>query len=368
MSNKIETKYGSVTIEKADQTGPYRLYRKFFKSKAHRTMIEKFGKIVRKYYPNYSEKDVAELYGTLSEKGCSYATMANILMEQLGNDDRTFQEHFGYSLGNSDGSINYNMLMVDIYACIANMIELNVYKYDRRKFSDYIEAANVLLGGNYIDKRQAINDLNKVGWLGDGVDENGMLIFLNNKQFVSNTFIGNYRDIAKELFGIDNVNISKEQLEGLLKQNNFGYKFNFLQAPSKFSGLANGRISNLKKWMNKYFEVNNADLALEAEDIKSYNINCGSFIEIIKAKMAEGYSFDVSAHDEEVWMQNGKDYDKPASENSGHAMSFEGFDANEDFLVCSWGKNYTIAKEYYDKLEFTAIKIASSNKDRKRGM
>jgi len=40
MSRIITTKYGNVTIEKANQTVPYRLYRKFFKSKTDKKRLE----------------------------------------------------------------------------------------------------------------------------------------------------------------------------------------------------------------------------------------------------------------------------------------------------------------------------------------
>lgn len=367
MKGEIKTKYGTVIIKKASQIEPYKLYRKVFKNKAQKLIIEEFEKIVKKYYSNSSEKDIAKLYSILSKSGCTYATMANILMEQLGNDNEVFKEYFGYSLGNSDGTINYNKLMLDIYACISEMVEISIHVVEVRKFASVIEAANILTGREYNDSVSAINELNRAGWIADGIDKDGMLVFRHGTNHTK-SLIGSYREIAKELFGCVDPNIGKKQLEELFKQNNLEYKFNYIPIHSKFSGLDNLRANNLGKWMNKYFEVHEANLSLSATIIETKNVDVVEFINSINLFINNGYSIEVSAHDKDVWMQNGKDFDKPAPNNNGHAMNFLGFDDNGNILVCSWGKTYSIALDFYQKLEFTAIKIESNNKGVKKGI
>lgn len=364
----VATEYGNVDIKKASQENPYRLYKKVFKSKKHKDMIEELKDIVRKYYPNYGDKDISIMYDSLSKSGCTYATMANVIMEQLGNDNNTFYDYFGYSLSDKAGKVILDKLMVDIYACISRMVEVEVYKYDICKFRNVFEASRELLGKEYNNSSLASVDLFNAGWRSDGVDEKGMLIF-KNRFCTKETLMGTYSDIAYSLFDVKDVNMNKENLEMLFKQNNMEYKFSFLDVYSKFSGLPVLRLNNLVKWMDKYFDKNNINLALEASIIDSSSVSYEEFLKNIHNKMDDGYSIDVSSPlKADVWMSDGKEWVKPTEGNAGHQMNFLGFDKEGNILVCSWGKTYMFPKEFYKELEFMAIKVVGKDREVKKSM
>lgn len=366
MAHKINTQYGEIVIHKASQLGPCQLYKKFFKSKNDKEMLEELKAIVKKYFPNYSDKDISNLYSILSKSGCTYATMANVIMEQLGNDDEIFQQYFGYSLCNRDGTINYDKLMLDIFACISQMVELEIHRYDVRKYSSIIEAAKILLNYDYVDTTKASLDLFNVGWIGDERDENGMFVF-KNKSCTNESLIGSYSEIALKLFNINDKDMDREKLEQLLKVNNIGYRFNYTAVQSKFSGLPVIRINNLKRWMNKFFESNNINLELHATIIKSSSVDYEEFQRDIYDKLIEGYSIDVCSHLEtDVWMTDGYAWEKPTEKTAGHLMNFQGFDKDGNILVCSWGKTYMFPKEFYRKLEFMAIRIGNGQLNSKK--
>lgn len=367
-NNKIVTKYGTVSIKKAAQGAPYRLYKKIFKSKAHREMIDDLRKIVKKYWPNYKNEDIEKLYSKLSNSGCTYATIANTIIEQLGNDDRAFKEYFGYSLCNSNGTINHNKLMVDIYACLSPMVELSTHKYEKYKFNNIFEAAEKLLNKQYDTENIAYGDLFDAGWIADGLDEYNKLIF-KNRHCVNENFLGTYRELAKKLFNIDDVDMDRNKLEKLLKNNDIEYQFDYLEEYSKLSGLGPVGTSNIEKWINKYFEVNNINLKLEAIIIESMRIDYNELLDNIYSKLDEGYSINVGTNvSSKIWMTEGKIWTKLGGNNVGHAMNFEGFDKEKNILVCSWGNSFMIPKDFYQELKFTGIKILSNAKDVKKGL
>jgi Ca2+-binding EF-hand superfamily protein len=118
----ISTSCGNVKFIKANQTMPYKLQKKTFKSKSNRILSKELEDIIRKYYPDYTNKEILELYKEMSDSGCTYSSIANVIIEQLGNDDKVFRDLFGYSLYDNDGNINYNKFSVDIFSCISKSL------------------------------------------------------------------------------------------------------------------------------------------------------------------------------------------------------------------------------------------------------
>ena len=106
--NINHNKLGNINIVKANQQAPYKLYKKFFKLKNDKILLEELNDIIRKYYPDYSEKEILQLYNDLNKYGCTYASIANVIIEQIGHDDTIYKEFFGYSLYDKNGNINYN--------------------------------------------------------------------------------------------------------------------------------------------------------------------------------------------------------------------------------------------------------------------
>lgn len=350
-----------ITSERASQEFIYRLYKKFLKSKKDKEVLNEFKEIVKRYYPNYTEDNIKELYSKLSSSGCTYATMANVIMEQFNSDVNSFKEYFGDRFCNSDGSINYNKLMLDIFVCIANMVELRVYRYESCNFNSYTEAAKVILGIDTIDTINALNALNKAGWLGDGVTADGKLIFTNQRNSTTSIFRGIPRSIARELFNIDDDNMDINKLESLLKENRLGFKFSNINVASKFSGLESVSSINIKTWMQVYFERNGINLDLEAHNINKTGLSFNEFRLLVDSNINNGYSINVSPSvDSNIAMTDGSILGWTNINN--HAMNFESFDSNGNIIVCSWGERHIIPKEYYNQLDFIAIKLINNTR------
>ena len=365
MSNKIITQQGPVVaFEKASQTFPYTLLRSPFKRIINRNLLNKFKEIARNYFPNYTDKDIAKLFKLLSNEGCTYATMANIIMEQFGNDNNTFYEYFGYSLCNKDGTINFNKLMVDIFACISQMVELKVTTFNTRSFSSPIEAAKILLNKECFDNNQAHLLLFNAGWFGNGFDDRGLLLFSNKQNPKTETFIGTYRELGKSIFNIDDPSMNQEKFNILFKEQKKDYScysFDFFDIASKFSGLSSVIEKNIKKWLNIYFEKKGIDLIIETYVINTYKKSYDAVKEELYAFLDEGYSFKVSPSTcSNVYMTDGTIFGWGKIDH--HAMNFEGFDPDGNILVCSWGKHHMIPKEYYNELEYVGIRLVNNTK------
>jgi hypothetical protein len=143
----------------------------------------------------------------------------------------------------------------------------------------------------------------------------------------------------------------------MLVQNNFEFDYNFESISSKLSGLSN-KQTNMKKWIDKFFAIKGIYSNLDIDVINNFDVNYDEFVDIVLNKINEGFSIEVSAPlKKDVWMTDGKGWEKPNSDKAGHQMNFEGFDNNGNILVCSWGKTYMFPKEFYSLLEFSAIKI-----------
>ena len=367
MSTSIKTTFGPVVMfERANQEGPYRLYKKKFKFKKDKILLAELEEIIKRYYSDYTNKDVEKLYSKLSSSGCTYATMANAIMKQFNNDVNSFKLYFGEHLCNSDGSINHNKLMLDIFACIANMVELKIIKYKTCIFNNYIEAAKDILGIDTINTTEALNNLNNAGWLGNGIDENGKLIFINKRYPEIEIYRDTPRNLANKLFGIDDDSMDVDKLELFLKNTDTEYSLEYLEANSKFSGLVIS-ANNIKKWMQIYFERNNIDLNLEAFSINRKDLLMGNFNLLITSLLEQGYSINVSPSvGSNVTMTDGSIFGWGDIKN--HAMNFEGFDPNGNILVCSWGENHMIPKEYYNQLDFICIKLMDNVKEFKKSI
>lgn len=370
LSNKIVSKYGTISIKKASQDLPYSLDKKFFKSKEDRGLLNDFKNIVKKYYPNCDDAFVSNLYTGLSELGCTYASIANVIIEQLGLDNDSFKKIFGYSIYRNDGSFDSNKLMIDIYSCIANMVELRINIYEKREFDNYLVAAKELLGHDYKTDNEALMALvadSDSKWILNGISKDNKLI-LKSKKCVNKSFIGTYSNIAKQIFEIDNPDISRRELEVLLEKAGYGFKFYYDEVYSKLSGLGSVKVKNLQMWINKFFEVNNIDLNLEVENINNSNLNYNEFVEYIINKQNEGYSIEVSSTlKSETWMTDGKVWEKPTSDKAGHQMNFEGFDEKGNIVICSWGKTYMFPKEFYKNLEFMSLMVVPSKREIEKG-
>lgn len=126
--------------------------------------------------------------------------------------------------------------------------------------------------------------------------------------------------------------------------------------PTKLSVL----INHADKWVNIFLD----DLGLDA-DIRVYRIYADDYKEnevhtILMSGALSGLLIGVTApRNSKVYATDGSflGWDEMSSKESGHEMTFYGFDQDDNFLVLNWGKVYMIPKEFWNKLVFSVAQI-----------
>ena len=113
--------------------------------------------------------------------------------------------------------------------------------------------------------------------------------------------------------------------------------------------------------MNRYFEDRGINLTANGFEIK-HNGSYDQLVSNVDLMTQNGYSVNVSTRaTEKISMTNGTRLGWTTlggpGQTAGHAMTFRGFDTDGNIIVSSWGELYTIPKMYFDKLDFTAVKV-----------
>lgn len=340
------------------------LYKKKFKSRADRRLLDEFNALVRSYYPNYSDKDVVKVYDDLCKNGCTYSSIANVIMVQLKNNIELF-ELYGNNMLDVNGSVNCNKLVLDIFLGISKAIELTVCVPERYIFDSRIEAARRLLDIELNNDTDATNALLNQGYRFEGLTEDRKLII--EKMGEVQCFLDNCDVIAHKLFGIVEPGMDKDRLEEFLNLYGCSYKINYTEFFEKFSGFGALVVDNRNKWLNRYFEKKGINLSGEFGffhyDYNSYE----EFMNGVMDKVNNGYSIVVSSKKSKneiyrVWAKGMEKKDfgwaQISLEDFSHSMYFEDFDGNGDIIVNFWGISYLIPKDYYpDCLEFCYFKL-----------
>ena len=204
-------------IKYASQSEPFKIMKKHFKTKKDKEYITSIYKIIKKSNPTITDKEIVSMCSKISKGGCTYASMANAIMEQVG-DLNYLEEKLGYSFTNSEGIIEYDKLMIDIYSSLVSMVEIEVFKYDIRYYFSIKEAYESIVNKPFDNTIDALNELHNIGFLMEGNNEEGKIIFKNFKNPKKQKILGTYQEIAYNLFNINNPNITKDELEKLLKE------------------------------------------------------------------------------------------------------------------------------------------------------
>ena len=119
-------------------------------------------KIVRKYYPQYSDAQVNAFLKKLSSEGCGYAVIVNILCDYFKDKEEAFLQTFGFPLYGDNGDFNYTLLLVDFYAATDNhyadgFVDCINYQEDRNekeKGTDYDATLDVTGWGTPFEQRE----------------------------------------------------------------------------------------------------------------------------------------------------------------------------------------------------------------------
>ena len=70
---------------------------------------------LREYFPNMSVFEAFRYFSRLNSVGCGYVALANTLFMEYANRPQDFERTFGYPMF-KDGDLNYDRLILDIYA------------------------------------------------------------------------------------------------------------------------------------------------------------------------------------------------------------------------------------------------------------
>lgn len=67
-------------------------------------------------YSKMSEKELLNYLSEMSSNGCGYQALVNTIFVYFEGHEKEFKDEFGYSMYDSKGHLNYDLLMLDIYS------------------------------------------------------------------------------------------------------------------------------------------------------------------------------------------------------------------------------------------------------------
>ena len=289
-------------------------------------------KIVRKNRPDLSIEEINYMFNKINKTGCSCATLANNIGKIFLSKEDEFEKYFGYSLYSSNGNIDYNRILVDLFSKFYGVAKVRLIKHDVFSFKSAKEAAEKLLGKKFDKESDATLKLFEQGYQGDGFDSDGNLLFKKRIPDVSE-IIGTKNEISKKLLNIDSVK-DFDELKHLLEKKGYILEYKDLEIHEKLTGLT---ITNFNFWTNYYFNSYNLDFTLNATSIvpKDFS-NYEDFINYINNLICKGNLINVSVGpNKEVYIHTDKPFSwtKISNERAGHIMNFLGFDKEGNIKV-----------------------------------
>ncbi|MBE6158117.1 MAG: hypothetical protein E7160_04945 [Firmicutes bacterium] len=333
----------------ANQNVPYELFSKIIKGKKTLLRLRKYIEVLKN---NGINSDVKSVLYDLGKQGCTCAYVSNVLIDYFMNngvfDSYLMKEKLGLDLSIDENNIDLNILMVDIFSSLYNVVELDVHKYECYEFDSLVDASKDLLGETSVSEEDAFIRLFDGGYSIDGISDTGRKI-IKSKNVKNNTYVGSYEEIAKELFGVDKLN-SKEEFDQLCKGNNITYDEKYPDISAKFSGLTN---SSIEFWVNYYLDKKNSDLSFSCDYLTNDFSNIDEFISYINNLRDSGYVIGISS-DGMIYDKYLKDEELLRSDNAGHRMMFKYFDENNNIVVESWGKEFILKSEDINSIKFQA--------------
>ena len=94
--NNLNTLYQTANYSMIDQHCVQDLLKKYDKNSPQRKELEN---IVKKYYPEYSEKNIQQLLKLIDTEGvCDYATAVNQIVDFYRDNPEGFRNDFGFDL------------------------------------------------------------------------------------------------------------------------------------------------------------------------------------------------------------------------------------------------------------------------------
>ena len=333
-----------------NQESPEKVSKKIIKGKRYNSYID----IVKKNCPDITSKEVIKMFEELNHGGCSCAAFANAIYKEFYTSDDDFYNNFGFSLEDSKGNVDINILMVDIYSRLYNASKVKLVKYNDYAFNNYNDAFDKLLGKEFEKESDGIVAFFNRGYLSNGTDTLGNIIIHDTKPIVNN-YIGTPGEIAKAAFGINNIK-TLDELESICKEKKINITVSDKTIAAKLTGLL---ANNFNFWNKYYFDSYNLDFSLEKKEIAISELD--NDYDMLKDKLltlSNNGTIYVSAgpgKDARMHTNKALSWSRIGSDTAGHVMTFTGFDKNGDILVNSYGEEYIIPKEYYADLSYYVI-------------
>lgn len=345
-----------------DQSSIIDRFNKIFKNANDKIYLQELETTVRKYYPDITEEQLKSLYQKISDSGCTYVAVANVIFEQLNYNEALFKEKFGFGMYRSDGTLNHEQLVVDIFCSLDTLVCVQYKTKKVQTYDSWISAARDLLGVEYANVGDAVSQLYAVysnNCTFDSHPDGSVTINQYDSSNGKECIIGSVDSIAEQLLGKDFVVNNKVELKDLL--NKYGYSANIEEINSS-SKLFNtmSTTGGLDGWINAYLQNKSIDMRFDSKIIC-----CDSDImNKLEILYSEGYSIFVSSENfGEVHMTDGTKagWIQLGSEAGvGHRMTLRGITASGDVIVSSWGKFYKIPKEFANSLTYVATKMSDA--------
>ena len=99
--------------------------------------------IVRRYYPDFSDKEIKEFLQTLNSEGCGYVALCNTIFVAYDGREDEFLSDFGFSMYQY-GELNYDVIIVDFYCSKDNARATGTNQYEREHiWEEYLKERGV---------------------------------------------------------------------------------------------------------------------------------------------------------------------------------------------------------------------------------
>lgn len=82
--------------------------------------VKELYEIIKKYYPDMTEKEVLSYLDKLNSEGCGYVALINTIFASFEGREEEFEKTFGFPMYNEDGDFNFDKLLVDFYSATDN--------------------------------------------------------------------------------------------------------------------------------------------------------------------------------------------------------------------------------------------------------
>ena len=149
--------------------------------------------------------------------------------------------------------------------------------------------------------------------------------------------------------------MTKDELKKLLGKKDITFNEKDKEIAAKFSGLTSDSINF---WTNYYLNAIGSNLLYNSRKLEPHDYD--NFSIYLKELLKFGDVVGVSAtRDSNVMMIEPRTGTRVniSSNTAGHMMTVRGLDASGNLVVDSYGKNFIIAKQDIDSLEYQVVTV-----------